>query len=151
VDVEQHGQAHGTGRAIDLAADRAGGRGYQDLGHGDLRVELGGARRELGRVERLALADVAGPDGADHEIAQRQRRAQLGQQPVDRRGRIIRVDARFARAVAALVDGRPRRREFIGHGITPPRARRLVHAGFTRGGAPRNEPGTPGVAGAIFG
>ena len=105
----------------------------------------------VGRVDRLALAAVAGAHGGDHAVAQRQRRAQLAQEPVDPGGRIGRVDPRFAWPVAALVNGRLRRRESIGHEIIPRGRIVLCVPTVSAEEAARNEPGTPAMACTMVG
>src|SRR5262249_53441814 len=75
-------------RTEDLTADAASRRRNGDLGHADLGVELGGALRQVRRRERLLLADIAGADRMDHQVAQGHRRAHLRQEPVHGRGGI---------------------------------------------------------------
>src|SRR5262249_7561172 len=89
-------------------ADAASRRRNGDLGHADLGVELGGALRQLRRRERLLLADVAGADRVNHQVAQGHRRAHLGQQPVHGRGGSRRIDFWNASGGWTLVDERPR-------------------------------------------
>ena len=69
-------------------------------------IELGGALRELSRIDRLLLADIAGAHRLQHEVAQRHRRAHQGEKPIHRCRRIGRIYSGDARSVGKLVDER---------------------------------------------
>src|SRR3954454_22375895 len=69
-------------------------------------IELGGALRELSRIDRLLLADIAGAHRLQHEVAQRHRRAHQGEKPIHRCRRIGRIYSGDARPVGKLVDER---------------------------------------------
>src|SRR5262249_4149961 len=92
----------------DLAADAASRRRNGDLAHVDIGVELGGAFRQLRCGDWLLLADIAGADRMNHQVAQGHRGAHLGQEPVHGRGGIGWIDLGSARAVRTLVDERRR-------------------------------------------
>src|SRR5262249_56793616 len=56
--------------AEDLAADAASRRRNGDPAHTDIGVELGGAFRQLRCCDWLLLADIAGADRMNHQVAQ---------------------------------------------------------------------------------
>ena len=74
VKIEHHrmrAAAGGRGRwAEDLAAYAAGRRRNRELRDADLRIELGGALRQVRRCDWLLLADIAGADRVNHQVAQ---------------------------------------------------------------------------------
>jgi hypothetical protein len=64
---------------------------------------LSGARRQLLRIDRVILPDIAGPDRLNHQVAQCHRRAHSGKHEILRSSRIRRIDPRNTRPVGALV------------------------------------------------